>query len=101
MFNPAAAQARCEAIVGARRARSQLMTDDPKLTIAYLALTDLPAALEALEEVREAWEFIEMAWTDSDVHQRHAPDDCDSCDAVWDMLMVIRDAVLRGIKEGE
>ncbi|KKK43303.1 hypothetical protein LCGC14_3168640, partial [marine sediment metagenome] len=32
---------------------------------------------------------------------RHAPDDCDSCDAVWDMLMVIRDAVLRGIKEGE
>ncbi len=51
-FNPAAAQARCEAIVGARRARSQLMTDDPKLTLAYLALTDLPAALKALEEAQ-------------------------------------------------
>ncbi len=55
---------------------------------------------EALEAVREAWEFIEVAWTDSDVHQRHAPDDCDSCDAVWDMLMVIRDVVLHGTKEG-
>ncbi len=52
MFNPAAARARCEAIVGARRARSQLMTDNPKLTLEYLALTDLPAALEALEEAQ-------------------------------------------------
>ena len=52
-FDLAAARARCEAIVGARRARSQLMTDDPKLTLAYLALTDLPAALKALEEAQK------------------------------------------------
>jgi len=49
-----AARARYEAIVGARRARSLLMTDDPKLTLEYLALTDLPAALKALEEAQEA-----------------------------------------------
>ena len=54
-----------------------------------------------LEAVTEAWEFVELAWTDSDVHPRHAPDECDSCDAVWAMLMVIRDAILRGTKEGE
>ncbi|KKM68355.1 hypothetical protein LCGC14_1461660 [marine sediment metagenome] len=46
-----------------------------------------------LVAVREAWEFVELAWTDSDVHPRHAPDECDSCDAFWAMLMVIRDAI--------
>ena len=62
MFNLAAARARCEAIVGARRARSQLMTDDPKLTLEYLALTDLPAALEALEEAKQAFRQAKVQW---------------------------------------
>ncbi len=57
-FNPAAARARCEAIVGARRARSQLMTDDPKLTFEYLALTDLPAALEIVEAAQKVWDTV-------------------------------------------
>ncbi len=66
------------------------------------AREDLPAALEALEEaqgaigvVREAWEFVEEAITDSDVHTRHAPGKCDSCDAIWAMLMVVRDCILK------
>ena len=49
---------------------------------------------ESLEVVSEAWEFVEIAITDSDVHHRHAPDECDYCDAIWAMLMVIRDHTL-------
>ena len=58
----------------------------------------LEEAQGKLDVVEAAWEIFEVAWTDSDVHPRHGPDECDSCDAFWAMLMVIRDAILS--KEG-
>lgn len=64
-----------------------------KIYVADLE-SQLAEAQGKLEAVREAWEFVEFAWIDTDVHPRHAPDKCDSCDAFWAMLMVIRDAIL-------
>ena len=83
-----------------------MLTKDAEF-IAH-ARSDLPAALEALEEaqgkldaVEEAWEFVHLAILDSDTHPRHGYGDCDSCDAVWDMLIVVEHCILRGTKEGE
>jgi hypothetical protein len=67
-----AARERCEAIIGARQAGSLLMTDDPKLTLKYLGLTDLPAALEALEEAEELVKILGRSLTECSAPKQDA-----------------------------
>ncbi len=63
-------------------------------TNILLLVAALEEAQETLGTVREAWGFVEDVIVDSDTHTRHAPGECDFCDAIWAMLMVIRDAIL-------
>ncbi|KKL61581.1 hypothetical protein LCGC14_2193850 [marine sediment metagenome] len=67
--------------------------------------TLVPQLVTALEEVQgkldaveEAWEFVHLAILDSDTHPRHGYGDCDSCDAIWDMLIVMEHCILKGEK---